>query len=71
MSDTVNKTLYVLGGHDMQDAPSGPAGYRNDVWASDDGARWTQVTAHAAWSPRDTCVRMDQTNPLIYTYIVA
>lgn len=24
----------------------------NDVWSSDDGATWTQVTAHAPWPPR-------------------
>ncbi len=32
----------------------GPMSYFNDVWYSDDGATWTQASAHAEWSPRDS-----------------
>eukprot|EP00940_MAST-03C_sp_MAST-3C-sp2_P002239 g2239.t1 len=41
-------------GHDMVDAPSGPGGYRNDVWKSEDkGVSWSMVNNRSAWSPRD------------------
>ncbi len=28
----------------------------NDVWCSEDGARWTRVIEHAPWPPRQWCV---------------
>jgi len=28
----------------------------NDVWCSEDGARWTRVVEHAPWPPRQWCV---------------
>ncbi|NLE60097.1 MAG: hypothetical protein GX616_17235 [Planctomycetes bacterium] len=28
----------------------------NDVWCSEDGARWTRVLEHAPWPPRQWCV---------------
>ncbi len=28
------------------------AGYKNDVWSSNDGITWTQATSAAAWTPR-------------------
>lgn len=48
----VGSTIYVMGGHDMLDAPSGPRGYKNDVWSSSDGVRWAQL-ASAPWEARD------------------
>ena len=63
-----NGTVLVLGGHDMVDAPSGPGGYRNDVWASDDlGATWRLVVEHAEWSPRDALavVRLEDDSLLL------
>ena len=40
-------SVVLMGGRDSKDV------LKNDVWQSDDGgATWTQVTAHAEWSPR-------------------
>ena len=33
-------------------SPGVPEAFFNDVWSSSDGANWTRVTEHAAWSPR-------------------
>ena len=44
----LNDKIYVFGGGNYQ--PQYQA--VNDVWCSEDGAHWTQVTEHAAWSPR-------------------
>ncbi len=40
--------LWVMGGGNY--VPEYEA--NNDVWCSDDGVHWEQVTAHAPWSPR-------------------
>ena len=37
--------MWVIGG-------SGPSGFLNDVWYSDDGSSWTEATDHAPFSPR-------------------
>jgi hypothetical protein len=46
--------IWVMGGQTMpQFVPSGPEeAFYNDVWSTEDGVNWTQVTAHAGWSPR-------------------
>jgi hypothetical protein len=44
----LNDKIYVFGGGNYQ--PKYQA--VNDVWCSEDGKNWTQVTEHAAWSPR-------------------
>ena len=43
--------LWMIGGMELVE----PAVARalNDVWCSDNGSRWSQVTARAPWSPRD------------------
>eukprot|EP01065_Artemidia_motanka_P038160 TRINITY_DN47016_c0_g1_i1.p1 TRINITY_DN47016_c0_g1~~TRINITY_DN47016_c0_g1_i1.p1 ORF type:complete len:378 (+),score=91.14 TRINITY_DN47016_c0_g1_i1:55-1188(+) len=41
-----NGTFYVMGGRNWTTV------LYNDVWKSDDGLRWEQVTKSAAWSPR-------------------
>merc|ERR1712091_12064 len=38
----------------MVDAPSGPGGYRNDVWSSENGVHWTERTSAAAWTAMTT-----------------
>ena len=47
--------MYLLGGEDgfvcNPQTPRCPP-YFNDVWRSDDGKNWTQVTDAAGWSPR-------------------
>ncbi len=44
--------LWLFGGADRVGADKGTTGFVNDVWVSDDGVAWTQVTPHARWSPR-------------------
>jgi hypothetical protein len=45
--------LWVMGGQTFPQLVKGiPEAFYNDVWNSTDGANWTLVTAHAAWSPR-------------------
>jgi hypothetical protein len=45
--------IWVMGGQTNPEFVSGvPVAFYNDVWNSSDGVNWTQVTAHAAWSPR-------------------
>jgi hypothetical protein len=48
-------TIMVLGGRDAPSAASPYGGQdQNDVWSSTNGgASWSQLTAAAAWSPRD------------------
>jgi hypothetical protein len=50
---TFQDKLWVFGGATHRD-PSTLAtdAFLNDVWSSDDGVNWTQVTAAAPWSPR-------------------
>ena len=45
--------LWLFGGanHAAQDRSTD--GFLNDVWVSDDGLAWTEVTNAAPWSPRD------------------
>jgi N-acetylneuraminic acid mutarotase len=45
--------LWLFGGatHAAQDRSTDT--FLNDVWVSDDGLAWTEVTNAAAWSPRD------------------
>lgn len=38
--------LWLMGGYDGRE-------YHNDVWNSADGVRWTRVTQHTAWTPRN------------------
>jgi hypothetical protein len=45
--------LWVMGGQTLPEyVPGYPEEFYNDVWNTSDGVTWTQVTAHAAWSPR-------------------
>jgi hypothetical protein len=45
--------LWLLGGAVRVDENRGPVGFVNDVWRSDDGLAWTQVTAAAPWPASD------------------
>ncbi|HVF31251.1 MAG TPA: hypothetical protein VNA22_09785 [Pyrinomonadaceae bacterium] len=48
-----NDRLWLLGGAVSSGrVDQTPTGWLNDIWASEDGVRWTQVTASAAWPPR-------------------
>jgi hypothetical protein len=42
--------MWILGGGNYVPEPLYEA--RNDVWSSEDGIHWTEVTAKAPWSPR-------------------
>ncbi len=44
--------LWLLGGADHRDDKLATDSFLNDVWSSDDGINWTQVTAAAPWAPR-------------------
>lgn len=45
--------LWAMGGQTMPGfAPGPPETFYNDIWCSEDGANWTRVVEHAAWSPR-------------------
>jgi hypothetical protein len=50
MSITFKKAMWLMGGWYNGRLPGHSAS--NAVWTSKDGANWTQVTAHAAWSSR-------------------
>ncbi len=57
MAAVLDGQIYVFGGSRNDDSavvgPGGPTReYFNDVWRSDDGATWEQVTDAAPWSPR-------------------
>lgn len=45
--------LWLFGGANHIADDRSTDGYLNDVWVSDDGVSWTQVTRAASWSPRD------------------
>ena len=45
--------LWLFGGANHVAEDRSTDGFLNDVWSSDDGVAWTQVTDAAAWSPRD------------------
>ena len=44
----LNGKMYVFGGGNYVPKYHGV----NDVWCSEDGEKWTQLTEHAGWSPR-------------------
>jgi hypothetical protein len=44
--------LWLFGGADHAGADRGLDGFMNDVWVSDDGVEWRQVTAAAPWTAR-------------------
>ncbi|KAG5174930.1 cell wall surface anchor family protein, partial [Tribonema minus] len=48
--------LYLLGGYAMEGTSSLNL---NDVWRSDDGAHWSQITPRAPWSGRDGHVALE------------
>lgn len=45
--------LWLFGGADQVKHDFSTVHALDDVWSSDDGLRWTQATAAAAWSPRE------------------
>jgi hypothetical protein len=45
--------LWLFGGADQVKHDFSTVHALDDVWSSDDGLRWTQPTAAAAWSPRE------------------
>jgi hypothetical protein len=45
--------LWLFGGANHVDQGRSTDRFVNDVWVSNDGVAWTQVTDAAAWSPRD------------------
>ena len=49
-----NNKLWVIGGAQSSGRPDQvPTRFFNDVWASEDGVQWSQITAAAPWLPRD------------------
>jgi hypothetical protein len=44
--------LWLFGGANHRDQKLGTDSFLNDVWSSEDGISWTQVTAAAPWAPR-------------------
>lgn len=51
---TFQEKLWVFGGANHRDPVTlNTDQFLNDVWSSEDGLHWTQVTATAPWSPRD------------------
>jgi hypothetical protein len=49
---TFQDKLWMFGGVNHRDDKFGADQWLNDVWNSDDGINWTQVTATAPWAPR-------------------
>ena len=45
--------LWLFGGANHVAGDRSTDGFLNDVWVSDDGNTWTQVTPAAPWTPRD------------------
>ncbi len=45
--------LWLFGGANHAASDRSTDGFLNDVWVSDDGLAWTQVTASAQWPARD------------------
>ena len=45
--------LWLFGGANHARADRGTEGFLNDVWVSDDGVGWTQVSGAAPWTARD------------------
>ena len=52
MTCVYNNKLWVMGGQKIVGWSNVVDTAYNDVWNSSDGINWTQVTQHAAWSPR-------------------
>jgi hypothetical protein len=51
---TFQGKLWLFGGATHRDQVTGATdAFLNDIWSSDDGMQWTQMTASAPWSPRD------------------
>jgi hypothetical protein len=46
--------LWLFGGTSEVDAEFNAVRTLGDVWSSEDGVRWTQVTGAAPWAPRDS-----------------
>ena len=44
--------IWVMGGQTIPNFADADEVFHNDVWSSDDGVNWTQVTEHAPWVPR-------------------
>jgi N-acetylneuraminic acid mutarotase len=59
--------LWLLGGANQAAEDRSTNGFLNDIWVSDDGLAWTEVTGAAAWPPRDGAGAMVFQNQL---YIV-
>ena len=49
--------LWLFGGANHIAGDRSTDGFLNDVWVSDDGITWTQVTPAAPWTPRDKAGR--------------
>src|SRR5262249_28788841 len=46
--------LWLFGGADHVASDRSTDRFLNDVWVSDDGSHWSEVTGSAPWSARDT-----------------
>ena len=44
--------IWVMSGQTIPNFADADEVFHNDVWSSDDGVNWTQVTEHAPWVPR-------------------
>ena len=44
--------IWVMGGQTIPNFANADEVFHNDVWSSDDGVNWTQVTESAPWVPR-------------------
>ena len=44
--------IWVMGGQSLPQFAPAPEAFYNDVWNTEDGVRWTRVTASAPWPPR-------------------
>ena len=44
--------IWVMGGQTIPNFADADEVFHNDVWSSDDGVNWTQVTENAPWVPR-------------------
>jgi hypothetical protein len=60
----LNNVMYLLGGLEID---SMTTALMNDVWSTQDGANWTQVTAAAPWTARDNFTAVVGNNG-IYLY---
>lgn len=49
---TFQDKLWLFGGANHRDSGLATDAFLNDVWSSDDGLHWTEVTAAAPWAPR-------------------